>query len=51
MVSPQATADRGRLRELTAEGWFRLALLVLGSCWWRRPRWWCWPCWPATGRR
>ena len=30
MVSPPATADRGRLRELTAEGWFRLALLVLG---------------------
>ncbi len=30
MVSPLATADRGRLRELTAEGWFRLALLVLG---------------------
>ncbi len=30
MVSPPATVDRGRLRELTAEGWFRLALLVLG---------------------
>ncbi len=30
MVSPPATAERGRLRELTAEGWFRLALLVLG---------------------
>ena len=25
-----ATAGRGRLHELTAEGWFRLALLVLG---------------------
>ena len=30
VVSPPATASRGRLRELTAEGWFRLALLVLG---------------------
>ena len=30
MVSPPATASRGRLRELTAEGWFRLVLLVLG---------------------
>ena len=30
MVSRLAAAGRGRLRELTAEGWFRLALLVLG---------------------
>jgi signal transduction histidine kinase len=30
VVSPPATVERGRLRELTAEGWFRLALLVLG---------------------
>ena len=30
MVSRPAAARRGRLRELTAEGWFRLALLVLG---------------------
>ena len=30
MVSRPAAAGRGRLRELTAEGWFRLALLVLG---------------------
>ncbi len=29
-MSVPATAGRGRLRELTAEGWFRLALLVLG---------------------
>ena len=29
-MSRPATAERGRLRELTAEGWFRLALLVLG---------------------
>ena len=29
-LSPPATVSRGRLRELTAEGWFRLALLVLG---------------------
>jgi signal transduction histidine kinase len=30
VVSRPAAARRGRLRELTAEGWFRLALLVLG---------------------
>ena len=30
VASQPATRDRGRLRELTAEGWFRLALLVLG---------------------
>jgi signal transduction histidine kinase len=30
VVSPPARVDRGRLRELTAEGWFRLALLMLG---------------------
>jgi signal transduction histidine kinase len=30
VVSPPATVSRGRLRELTAEGWFRLVLLVLG---------------------
>ncbi len=30
MLSPPSTAGRGRARELTAEGWFRLALLVLG---------------------
>jgi signal transduction histidine kinase len=30
VLSPPATARRGRLRNLTAEGWFRLALLVLG---------------------
>jgi len=30
VVSPPAIAGRGRLRELTAEGWFRLALLGLG---------------------
>ena len=30
MVTRPATASRGRLRELTAEGWFRIALLVLG---------------------
>jgi signal transduction histidine kinase len=30
VVSPAATSSRGRLRELTAEGWFWLALLVLG---------------------
>jgi signal transduction histidine kinase len=30
VVSPPARMDRGRLRELTAEGWFRLALLLLG---------------------
>jgi hypothetical protein len=29
-VSPPATASRGRLRELTAAGWFRLALVLLG---------------------
>ncbi len=29
-MSPPATASRGRLRELTAEGWFRLALVGLG---------------------
>jgi signal transduction histidine kinase len=28
-ASPAATANRGRLRELTAEGWFRLGLLML----------------------
>jgi signal transduction histidine kinase len=30
VVSRPATAERGPVRELTAEGWFRLALLVLG---------------------